>query len=38
MGNKCCATGHLVQFSAQFFTQLNCTVLLKVYGSLYERV
>ena len=32
-GNLCCAREHSVQFFVQFFfTQLNCTVLLRVYG------
>jgi hypothetical protein len=26
MGKLCCATEHSVQFFAQIFTQLNCTV------------
>jgi hypothetical protein len=34
MGNLCCAREHSVQFFVQFFTQLNCTVQLKVYGAL----
>jgi len=34
MGNLCCAREHSVQFFVQFFTQLSCTVLLRVYGSL----
>jgi hypothetical protein len=33
--NLCCATEHSVQFFVQlFFTQLNCTVQLRVYGAL----
>jgi len=36
MGKLCCATEHSVQFFAQFFfTQLNCTVQLRVYVALY---
>ena len=34
--NLCCAREHSVQFFVQFFTQLNCTVLLRVYGALYR--
>jgi hypothetical protein len=35
MGNLCCAREHSVQFFVQFFfTQLNCTVSLRVYGAL----
>jgi len=35
MGNLCCAREHSVQFFVQFFfTQLNCTVELRVYGAL----
>jgi hypothetical protein len=35
MGNLCCAREHLVQFFVQFFTKLNFTVELRVYGALY---
>jgi len=36
MRNLCCARDHSVQFFVQFFfTQLNCTVQLRVYGALY---
>jgi len=35
MGNLCCSREHTVQFFVQFFTQLNCTVYLRVYGALY---
>ena len=31
LGNLCCAREHPVQFFEQFFTQLTCTVLLRVY-------
>jgi len=34
MGNLCCAREHSFQFFVQFFTQLNCTVYLRVYGAL----
>ena len=35
MGNLCCARQHSVQLFTQFiFTQLNCTVYLRVYGDL----
>jgi len=34
MGSLCCAREHTVQFLVQFFTQLNCTVELRVYGAL----
>jgi hypothetical protein len=34
MRNLCCATEHSVQFFVQIFTQLNCTVQLRVYGAL----
>ena len=34
MRNLCCAGEHSVQFFVQFFTQLNCTVLRRVYGAL----
>ena len=34
MGSLCCAREHSVQFFLQFFTQLNCTVELRVYGAL----
>jgi len=37
MGNLCCAKEHSVQFFVQFFTQLNCTVYLRVYGALYTE-
>jgi len=38
MGNLCCAREHSVQFFVQFFTQLNCTVLLRVCGALYSAL
>jgi len=34
MGKLCCAREHSVQFSCRCFTQLNCTVYLRVYGAL----
>jgi hypothetical protein len=34
MGNLCCARQHSFQFFVQFFTQLNCAVSLRVYGTL----
>jgi len=34
MGNLCCAREHSV-FHAVFFTQLKCTVYLRVHGALY---
>jgi len=39
MGNLRCA-GENIQFSFRavfFFTQLNCTILLRVYGAPYKR-
>jgi len=33
----CCAREHSVQFFVQFYTKLNCTVLLRVYGALYTE-
>jgi hypothetical protein len=36
VGNLCCAREHSVQFFFFFFTQLNCTVYLRVYGVLYR--
>jgi hypothetical protein len=36
MGNLCCAREHLVQLFVLFITQLNYTVLLRVYGALYR--
>jgi len=36
MRNLCCARKHSAQFFVQFFTQLNCTVYLRLYGDLYE--
>jgi len=34
MENLCCARELSVQLFMQIFTQLNCTVLLRVYGDL----
>jgi hypothetical protein len=34
MGYLCCATEYWVQFSFSCFTQLDCTVYLRVYGPL----
>jgi hypothetical protein len=34
LGKLCCAREHSVQFFVQFFTHLNCTFWLKVYGTL----
>ena len=34
MGNLCCAREHSGQFFVQFFSQLNCTVYLRVYEAL----
>jgi hypothetical protein len=37
MGNLCFARERSVQFSVQYIIQLNCTVLLRVYGALYTE-
>ena len=34
MGNLCCTRELQFSFSCSFFTQLNCTVYLRVYGAL----
>jgi len=36
MGNRCCAREHSFKLFVYFFTQINCTVLLRVYWALYK--
>jgi hypothetical protein len=38
MGNLCLAREYSVQIFAQFFTQLNCTFQLGMYGALYMTI